>query len=311
MKKTLFYLFALATVFCSCSSDDSTYNPYNFQEKTPFYPKEIKIEKQSLKREITENWAFEYGKNNSISAYTHTTITKLQKEGYTETTTETETGSLSYYNGSIANRITIVKEVSGFDYEKFQKQDIIENAECSDGRITAIKRLIDNYNKEGEKESSLTTSRTFTYTGDYCTESTYTDADNAESAATHTYTYNWDGRHNLTSIDVEEKERNARTRKQYKFEYGKLSNDYGFRINAFLHNQMPHIYAAMGYFGKDCPYNIETEQQTFRIFIDGQWETDNSSDNKMFTLINNGSDELKYDISSDIYNTSYYIKFIK
>lgn len=308
----LFLLTAAITLLCSCSSDDSTYNPYAYQEKTPFYPQEINIEKQNPKRKVAETWTFEYGKDNTITAYTHTTTNKLDKDGYTEETIERESGNLSYYNGSITNRITIEKAVSSYDYEKYHKEEIIENAECnSDGRITTIKRFIDRYNKDGIKESSTTTSRTFTYTGDYCTASTYTDADDATGAITHSYTYSWDGNHDLTSIEVEEKEKNARTRKQYKYSYGKLGKDYGFHANAFLYNQMPQIYAAMGYFGKDCPYIVESEQQTFKIFIDGQWETDNSADNKIFTFISNNADEFKYDISSEIYTTNYDIKFIK
>lgn len=315
MKKIFYFLLPLtifATSICSCSSDDSSYNPYFHQEKSPFYPNEIRIEKQSGKRDISEKWTFEYNTDRTISAYTHETTTKQQKEGYIETTVEKESGSLSYYNnGNIVNVISTEKEIFGYDYQKYSKERIIENVECVEGRITAIERMIDSYNKDGVKTSSTTTNRTFEYAGEHCVASTYTDRDNAAGHITHTYTYNWDGGCRLTSIDIDEKGGDSRTRKTYNYTYGKLGTNHVFQANAFLYNHMPQIYAAMGYMGKDCPYTLYREEQVFKLFIDGRWEVDNSADNKIFTLINNGTDEFKYDISSDIYSTNYDIKFIK
>lgn len=316
MRKILYLLLPIALIaisISSCSSsDDTAFNPYLEQEKSPFYPNEIIIEKQSGKREISEKWTFEYNSNRTISAYTHETTTKQQKEGYIETTVEKESGNLSYYpNGNIANVINAEKEIFGYDYQKYSKERIIEDVECVEGRITDIERMIDSYNKDGVKTSSTTTNRTFEYAGEHCVASRYTDMDNAAGHITHTYTYNWDGGCRLTSIDIDEKGGDSRTRKTYNYTYGKLGTNHVFQTNAFLYNHLPQIYAAMGYMGKDCPYTLYREEQVFKLFIDGRWEVDNSADNKIFTLINNGTDEFKYDISSDIYSTNYDIKFIK
>lgn len=317
MRKILYLLLPIALIAisissCSSSSDDTAFNPYLEQEKSPFYPNEIRIEKQSGKRDISEKWTFEYNTDRTISAYTHETTTKQQKEGYIETTVEKESGSLSYYpNGKIANIINAEKEIFGYDYQKYNKEIIIENVECVEGRVEAIERMIDSYNKEGVKTSSTTTNRTFEYAGEHCVASIYTDRDNAAGHITHTYTYNWDGDCRLASIDIDEKGGDSRTRKTYNYTYGKLGTNHVFQANAFLYNHMPQIYAAMGYMGKDCPYTLYREEQVFKLFIDGRWEVDNSADNKIFTLINNGTDEFKYDISSDIYSTNYDIKFIK
>ena len=102
MRKILYLLLPIALIAisissCSSSSDDTAFNPYLEQEKSPFYPNEIRIEKQSGKRDISEKWTFEYNTDRTISAYTHETTTKQQKEGYIETTVEKESGSLSYY----------------------------------------------------------------------------------------------------------------------------------------------------------------------------------------------------------------------
>lgn len=92
MRKILYLLLPIALIaisISSCSSsDDTAFNPYLEQEKSPFYPNEIRIEKQSGKRDISEKWTFEYNTDRTISAYTHETTTKQQKEGYIETTVE-------------------------------------------------------------------------------------------------------------------------------------------------------------------------------------------------------------------------------
>lgn len=314
MKKIFYFLLPLtifATSICSCSSDDSSYNPYFHQEKSPFYPNEIRIEKQSGKRDISEKWTFEYNTDRTISAYTHETTTKQQKEGYIETTVEKESGSLHYANDAkIINEIECEKEIFGYDYQKYSKERIFENVQCVEGRVEAIERIIISYDKNGS-ESTTTTNRTFEYAGEHCVASIYTDWDNVAGHITHTYTYNWDGDCRLASIDIDEKGGDSRTRKTYNYTYGKLGTNHVFQANAFLYNHMPQIYAAMGYMGKDCPYTLYREEQVFKLFIDGRWEVDNSADSKIFTLINNGTDEFKYDISSDIYSTNYDIKFIK
>lgn len=319
MKKYLFLLLPIAiitTLTCSCSDDsssDNTYNPYLHQEKVPFYPQEIIIEKQSEKRHISEKWSFEYNDDDkTINSYTHETTTSLQKSDGEEITIEKESGHLSYFNnGNILNRIEVVKEISGFDYYKRHREEIIENVQSEKGLITNIERLIDSYNEDGIKTGSTTTTRTFGYAGEYCTSSKYTDADNTEGVITHTYSYTWNTEHKLTSVEIEEKGSDTRIHKTYNYTYGKLNDNHIFQTNAFLYNHLPQIYAAMGYFGKDCPYTMYQEEQVFKLFIDGKWEKDNSADSKTVTLINNDADIFKYDILSDIYNTNYYIKFTK
>lgn len=314
MKKSLYSILSLVTIItlaCSCSSEESTYNPFAEQEKSPFYPQEIIVEKQNNKIDISEKWSFEYTAENKIKAYTHETTTKLETKNGTETTIKTENGKLSYYpNGDIHNEITLETNFDGPLNSAYKKDIINEDATCEDGRITDIKRQIRSYNDRGEMTTSVT-NRTFTYTDSHCTSSTYTDAYNADGPITHTYTYSWDSYHKLTGVEVNEKEENTRANKVFKYEYDKIDKDRGFHTNAFIYNHLPEIYAAMGYFGEDCPYTIYHEEQNFRLFIEGTWEKDNSADSKLFTILENKDNEFKYDISSDIYNTNYYIKFIK
>lgn len=317
MKKIYHLLLCLictSSIFCSCSSDDSSYyDPYSHQEDAPFYPREVKTEKSSNKRNVSEVWTFEYDAFNKITAYTRETVTILQRESGEETTTEKENGQLSY-NGDdvITNTITIEKEVEGFDYRKYQKENIIEIARYSAGHITKIERFISLFNEAGEKLRSTQTERKFEYSGDHCTWSQFTDKSNADNPITCTYTYDWDSDHKLTTIETDEKSSDSRIRKAYRYKYGKLSKDHGFQTNAFLYNQLPHIYAAMGYFGKDCPYTIYHEQQSFKLLNEGTWEADPTADSdKIYTPISNSANEFKYDISSSIYSTTYQVKFIK
>lgn len=313
MKKffTIFLFQAILFLISSCSSDDSAYNPYTHREKSPFYPREIRIEKQSGKIDISEIWTFEYNTQNAITAYTHETVTKLEKKEGTETTTKIETGKLRYYpNGDISNDIALETKIDGILSNIQYKEEIDEDIQCNDGRITNIKRQIKKFNEKGE-ETYTVTNRTFNYTGDHCTSSTFTDEYNSAGPITHTYTYYWDGSHKLTGVEIDEKEEESRVYKIFKYEYDKLSKDRVFQTNAFIHEQFPQIYAAMGYFGEDCPYEIHLEEQNFKIFINGTWDKDNSSDSKTFTLLENNANELKYDISSNIYSTNYYVKFIK
>ena len=318
--KKFFYLLLPLTVFTafisSCSSDDTFYDPYITQEKNPFYPQEIVINKESKSRKVSEKWTFEYGTDKKITAYTHETTTKHEyrekENSYTETTIETEKGELSYYSDEeIQTKITVEKEIFGLDYEKFQKEEITEIAKCANNHITEIKRYIDSSDKNGKVTGSTITKRTFSYSGDYCTQSIFTDNEKAAEANNTTYTYNWNGAFELANVDIDEKGGSSRTRKTYKYRYGNIGANHIFQTNAFLYNHLPQIYAAMGYFGKDCPYTIYREEQDFSLFIDGKWEKDNSSDSKLFNLLNPDNDEFKYDISSDIYSAVYNIKFIK
>ena len=165
MKKSLYSILSLVTIIalaCSCSSEESTYNPFAEQEKSPFYPQEIIVEKQNNKIDISEKWSFEYTAENKIKAYTHETTTKLETKNGTETTIKRENGELSYYpNGDIHNKITLETEFDGPLNSAYKKDIINEDATCEDGRITDIKRQIRSYNDRGEMTTSVT-NRTFT-----------------------------------------------------------------------------------------------------------------------------------------------------
>ena len=52
MKRTFKFVFTAITsiLFVACSSDDTPYNPYNHQDKEPFYPTGIVINKEYRNR---------------------------------------------------------------------------------------------------------------------------------------------------------------------------------------------------------------------------------------------------------------------
>lgn len=306
--------FAIAAVtgiaFMACSSDDAPYNPYDHRDKESFYPSEIIINKESRNRDIDETWSFEYAKSrkNRISKYTHTITTTRTDNNTTEITTETEEGALSYPNENIIqNIIDYTKTVEGGDRRQVERETITERVTCDEGRVSMIERIIDYKDENGNTTSSATTTRSFTYTGDHCTSSTYTDENGKQSTI---YTYRWDSSHKLNSVVVDDKTDERRISRTYNYAYGPVSTDYGFEINAFLYDNMPHIYAAMGMFGKSAPYVIDEEEQDFRELFDGKWEEISTSDTKVFTP-QKYSDEIEIDIYSNIYRNNYNIRFIK
>ena len=313
MKHTFKFIFTAITsiLFVACSSDDTPYNPYDHQDKEPFYPTGIVINKENRNRRIEERWEFEYTDNrkNNISKYTHTTkTTRTTDNNTTEVTTETEKGTLSYPGENLVqNIIDYTKEVEGDNRVTTERQTITERVECSDGRASRIETIINYKNAAGNIVNSAITSRDFGYTGDHCTSSTYTDE---SGKPTTFYTYRWDSSHKLVSVVIDDKNEENRINRTYNYSYGPVSADHGFDINAFAYDNLPHIYAAMGMFGKSAPYTIDEEEQDFRELFNGKWEKLASSDNKVFTTTKN-TNEIEIDIFSKTFNYVYNIKFIK
>ena len=313
MKKTLTGLFILfATTFCACSSDDDNkapYDPYKDQVKENFYPTEITIHKENKKNSITETWAFTYYDKETLNAtYTHTIndVTKNADEAIEREEKSTEEGTLQYYPAGeqIVNKIKYTKTGDDKTGSRSSTEETIEIATLADGTIKNIKR--NTTRKEGNSEKLLSSEWNFEYTSGKCTKALYTDKNDNDNNAT--YNYEWSNAHTINKIESEDNNV-RRTNIVNRYTYSdQLSKDYGFNINAFIHNCVPTLYSALGYLGKTTPYEILSETQATKEWKDNKWsDVLNGSDNKHFNFVETNG-QIKIDITSDNYNI-YYINF--
>lgn len=311
MNKTLTGFFILfATTFCACSSDDDNkaFNPYKEQVKEEFYPTEITIHKENSKNSVTESWQLAYyGENRSKVEYTHTIkdITMTNDGAIEREETSTEQGTLQYYPAGeqIINTIKYTKTGTDKNGTRSYSEETIETATLADGAIEYITR--NTTRKDGNSEELLSGEWLFEYTSEKCTEASYTDKNDDENNAT--YIFDWNKKYKITEIEAEDNNV-RRTNIVYKYTYGDLSKDYGFNINAFLFNNIPVIYSALGYLGKTTPYELLTETQTTKEWKDNKWqEVFNGSDTKSFEF-NQANGQINIYVTSDNYNI-YYINF--
>lgn len=308
MKKNLLYLliiaFSVAFTLNSCSDDDGPRDPYLFQEKTPFYPSKITIEKKNQNREIFEEWSFVYNQDNTINSYTHNITTKRNRNGNEEITTEKENGKLDYFsNGEILNSITYDYYSTNQDNTTNYQENINETAYTTNGIINSIKRLV-------RKSNGVTyyTNQNFAYENNHCVRNELFKDETLQ----YRYDYKWDGEHKLNEVEKDDYSGATRVRVSSKYTYGEENKNYGFKPEAFIYDNLPYIYAAMGMFDKSVPYTIEKEKQIVEFFEDNKWEKDNNAaDCKYFTIIENRENNLKVDIASDIFDNIYYISYTK
>lgn len=310
MNKNLFTpLFVILTILCSACSDDSgngSYNPYDKQIKTDFYPTTIEIGKKHDKRTISENWGITYsGDNKEKVEYTHKIVDQYLGDEKS-TTTEEENATLHYFANSnqIINKITYKKSYEDKNITTYYTEDITEFATIKNGVIETIDR--NTIRTTGDKVENLSYRWSFEYSDGRCVASIYQDLNNTENRVSRNY--KWNKKHQISEITVESNEDGMRTNSSYKYGYGELSKDYGFQINAFIFDNYPHIYAALGLFGKTTPYKIIDETQMFKEWKDGKWHEDLKSDNKTYDL-RDYSEKVNVIVDSDIYDTHYYINF--
>lgn len=258
-KSTLLYSIIATLLFTtSCGSDDNGFNPYNAQEKHPFYPTALTFRSSNSNSEITEEWTFTYNEENKITNYTY----KKNIKGNDREIVETAEGALTYFtdyehrqriNTDITSTYTSTKQGQTIQYTQTTKEDVRFDGDLIAGIETTGQR-----NTSGNIEN-ISTKRTFTYANDYCTGSTYRDNNGNE----YTYTYQWDNTL-LSNVTIYKQNSNnsESTNDTYKYSYNTrdIANDYGFNPMAFVYGHNPEVYAAMSCFGKVTPYVLEQER---------------------------------------------------
>ncbi len=257
MKKFKQFITALTivTICVSCSDSDS-FNPYTIQEKTPFYPTSLSYSNYNNNSRTNENWEFKYNADNTIKEYTYSqSITNGNRS-----INETHSATLNYSTDLDGNKL--IKNEIETDYHSsdltnnYQYKDYVtEWVEFDNDKIvrieSMIKRISDN------KEENLYSEWEFTYSNDYCTKAEFKNQDKKTI-----YNFQWSGER-LAKVVINNDSKSGDHSSdihEYSYNAKSLINDYGFSPMAFVYGHLPKVYAAMGYFGKETPYLLESQR---------------------------------------------------
>lgn len=264
MRKNHFYtlLFMLiGIVLVSCSNDDE-FNPFNEDTEGEFNPTTITFHKSSDNMETIERWSdIERDKKSRITAYTYTREVK----GYINET-ETRDCRIDYYsnhNGGDMIRTRTDVEFSRIDKEGIEEkytEHVEEKVSMNkDGYIAEIQTTTDRLGGNMNEPATTTSSRTFAYSGDLCTESTYKD-----DHMSTTYKYSWNA-YQLKRITIIKNNRKDNTvdhsTYNYTFDKREFYRYSATEILPFVQSGFPQIFASMGYLGKFTPYILDSEVQ--------------------------------------------------
>lgn len=306
MKKysIMMLLLASSIQFLSCGSDSDSFDPYDKQEKTEFYPSKLLFRSSNNDTETVENWTFAYDNDKNISKYTY----KQSLKSGSLNISEQKSGKLSYYEDyegkrRITNRIYTTYTSRGNNTTYSYKDTITENVTFNGNLIVSIETS--GIHNVGGKAETVSHIRTFTYSGDYLTGSTFRDNNNETK-----YTYKWNGeRMSQVTVHTQNNVNSDLTHDTYDYTYEQkdVASNYGFNTLAFIYGHNPRIYAAMGFFGKTTPYLLSTTRYSSYERINGdRYETqsvDSSFDiveknnSVVYTAESTGYDEYTFTFS--------------
>lgn len=314
MKKTFLHTalcLLTLSVSVSCSNDSEENNPFDKQIFGDFDAKSIEFKKSSDNVETIEKWSdIVYNSEKKIIGYTYTRKTT----GYM-TENETRKCKLDYFtrhdgNKTIRTRTDVkydrMEAGITFKYTENVQEDISMN---SDGYITTIETTSDRIEDESETPAITTSTRTFTYDGDFCTGSTY-----SEGKINITYKYLWEAYQlkKITILKENDKDNTTdHTTYKYTFDTSRLSKFAGNETLPYVQSGFPQIFASMGYFGKFTPYILTEETQSGNMnYGDGLGSRPKTEIKISYRYDNNNNQELRYTGASRIYDT-YSLTFSK
>ncbi len=313
MNRKLFGLIAALLVsagFVSCSDDESN-NPFDEQRKGDFCPKEIVIKKNNESRKITESWKnIKRDYKNNVISYDYS----YELDGQF-TQVENRSCTLDYYKEFNGNEV--IRAKTNVDYTKSDRgitekytENILETAYInSAGYIVRIDATTDHFDGNSTDAVIEKSERTFKYSGDLCTESTYND-----NEYSITYKYKWSGYElkNITVLKENKKDGSVEySTYEYTFNKKEIYPYTGCSPMPFIQSGMPQIYASMGYLGKCTPYILAEELRGGYTKFDGD-TFDNTKVHLLYNLTGDASTKLTYSAltSKNIYE-DYTITFSK
>ncbi len=298
-------------VSVSCSSDTDEYNPFDHQAFSEFDASSITFKKKNDNIETVEKWSdIVCNSEKKVTAYTYTRSTT----GYI-TENETSKCRIDYflkYDGSSAIRVRTETEYYKKENnieEKYRESSVEEITMNSDGYINAIRTTADRFEDGSSTPDIISSYRTFTYDGDFCTGSAYSDGN-----LSITYTYSWEA-YQLKKISIlKENSKNSTAEHstyEYTFDTSALSEYSGCETLPYVQSGFPPIFASMNYFGKFTPFILTEEVQSGSTdYGDGLGSRPKTEIRIKYDYNANDSNELKYTGTSRIYDT-YSLTFSK
>lgn len=276
--------------FSSCSDDDdSSIVP---AEKLMIYPTSL-IEKNVSAdgTSTTRTWGFTYNNDNKISSYSK----DEHIIGNNITIVETTSGELNYYTHvDMSSRITndkqyyysysdVTNPTSKYAYsEEVRETSVLEN-----GYIKTIDIVTKRTSIPDSTQTTLTSSYSFTYAGDYCTGCTYKTQIGNE-VSTSTYQFSWNGTDLIKAQVNDQDNSNNINFDSYAYTWNTkaYATIYTFNISAFILGPTPQLYAAMGLLGKSSTHLLQKEVHNGYRIISGDTRQKNTV-TKTFSFFDN------------------------
>lgn len=309
-KKILYTLFiALSGLFFVSCSDSDDFDPFAQQTKGEFYPSDVTFRKSSNSMDIIEKWSnIVRDKNDRVISYEYTREVKGEL-----TEKEKRVCSIDYYANHVGKNIIRTKSDVEFykaqnGIEEIYTQKVQENIELNTyGYIETISSTIDHFENNATTPQTSTSRRTFTYSGDFCTGSTYNDENTKV-----TYKYNWSA-HQLKNITIlrENYKNNTVDYNTYKYTFDtkEFYRYSGTEVLPFVQSGIPQIFASMGYLGKCTPYILTDEvQDGYTKF--GNVTSENTEVRNSYNFDGDVNNKLMYSGISNVYDT-YSVTFSK
>ena len=291
----------------SCGSDSDGFDPYKEQTKMPMYPKALSFRSVNNDGAVTQDsWKFKYNNDYSIKEYS------LEHSINSDDTEikESKQGSLRYIN----NHYTGSRRIETTIYSKYSSKKGTNTLVYTDTIVETVKfngNYISSIETSGWRTTNgvveeISSNRSFTYSGEFCTSSTYEDNTNKTS-----YTYNWRGERLVkATINKQGKESSNMTNDTYSYTYSEkeLAKNYEFNPMAFIYTHNPEIYSAMNFFGKTTPYKLESKKYDSYGMRNGR-EYELESELHYFTIME-GESSVTFSADSPGYS-EYFYKFQK
>lgn len=309
MNKRISVIAAIATIMAlvSCGGDGDGFDPYKEQTKSPMHPKALSFRSVNNDGAVTqENWKFQYNSDNSIKSYTYEHSLNADDTSIKEN----RKGTLRYIN----NHYTGNRRIETTVYSRYSSKKGTSTLVYTDTVVETVKFIgntISSIETSGWRTTNgvveeISSNRSFTYTGELCTASTYEDNTNKVS-----YSYKWHGKRLAqATVHKQGKESSNMTYDTHNYTYSnkELAKDYGFNVLAFIYAHNPEIYSAMNFFGKSTPYKLELKDYESYGMRNGH-EYELEAEQHYFTIME-GESSVTFSADSPGYS-EYIYKFQK
>ena len=291
-----------AISIASCNSDSEDFDPFSQQTKGEFHPKIISFSKTSDNIDITETWS-NIVRNSQDKVVSYDYTREVTGE-FTEK--ESRSCKIDYFKDHFGNNA--IRTETNVEYYKLSKgieekytEKISETIDLNEkGYIANISTTTDHFSNNTTAPVITTSSRSFSYNGDMCSGSIYTD-----NSSRVTYRYNWSA-YQLKGVTILNENSRNNTVDYNTYDYTYDTKEFykysGMEILPFVQSGLPQIFAAMGYLGKCTPYILTDEVQGGYTKF-GNIKSENPVVRNSYSFSGDIDSKMMYSGISNIYNT--------